>query len=372
MNRPQMTYRALALIAVSSTCSYVTAVDVTPDFSVGGSAEVLADGGSHQPNSGLHTRDSSLGRTEYTADSTSNALLWADYKVEDFRLRTDVQFFSRSPYEHEVGGNPNVVERDAPVLLEQAFIEWRYDESLTLRAGRFRTTWFGWEGFHTADQWRVNHSAAWGWNVTDHDLKPINPFLTDGVAALWTIPDTDWHLEGYVANEVLGSAPDRLGFQKALGMSLWSKIPDYGRVELGAVFDPRSTSGPNGRGVNASGVDINTDITAFRDSGWFFAADLQVHYHPELTVGTTRFGDDLTAVVMANYAFKPSLSATLMLDYVERGFSKSKNEVFEVAVALLTRPNPQVRANIEVFDWQETADNANAWGVAAVVNIELP
>jgi len=62
---------------------------------------------------------------------------------------------------------------------------------------------------------------------------------------------------------------------------------------------------------------------------------------------------------MANYTFLPgTASLTVMLDYVERGFAAKDNEIMEYAVAILTRPHPQVRLNAEVFYWDEAAANA--------------
>lgn len=91
-----------------------------------------------------------------------------------------------------------------------------------------------------------------------------------------------------------------------------------------------------------------------------------------MALGPIRYGNDLILLAMANYAFNETVSATLMVDYVERGFSASDNELIEYAVAILTRPHPQVRFNAEIFYWDEQAENSDAWGSAVVVNLALP
>ncbi len=77
-------------------------------------------------------------------------------------------------------------------------------------------------------------------------------------------------------------------------------------------------------------------------------------------------------LVMANYAVTDQASITVMVDHVDRGLDLDDNEILEVAVALLTRPHKQVRFNLEVFHWDESADNADSYGAAAVILVELP
>ena len=180
--------------------------------------------------------------------------------------------------------------------------------------------------------------------------------MSDGVGALFATDDGRYHTGFYIVDDVLGDADDKRTIDKAFGTSLSTIIPQTARVELGLVYDPRSTAAGTGdSSAHAYGVDLNTDITAFKEHGWFFAAEAQYHYHPKLTVGPTRYGNDLVLLAMANYAFTPEVSTTVMLDYVERGFAASDNEVFETAVALLTRPHQPIRLNAEVFYWAESA-----------------
>lgn len=364
--RPSAPSPLLLLLALAAPAA---AVELAPGLDFGGFAEGFVTAARTEAGNPHHPADRSAGETDTGVDFRSDALLWAAYRVDEFSLRLDIDLFDKSPWFHQTTSGP---ERDAPILLEQAFIDWRQGPNLTLRVGRFRNTWLGWEGFHTPDLLRVVHSAAWEWNVQNHSLKPNQPFLSDGVGALMSTDDGRWHLETYVVNQVLGSTDDRRGLDKGLGASLWTQAAGVGRFELGTAWDPRSTNGPGGRGVHATAIDLNADITTWRDLGWTLAGDVQFHDHPDLTIGTTRYGDDLTAVAVAAYAFTPTISASLMLDYVERGFAESRNEVIETAVALLTRPHRRVRLNVELSDWHETADDADALSAAAVLLLALP
>lgn len=339
------------------------AVELAPGFSLGGWGEALAQGEVHQAGNPKHSTTSDLGETEKDIDFHASAALRLAYAVDRFKVRADVLFYDAPPFKNS----------DSPVLLEQAFIDFQQTGQVTWRAGRFQTTWLGWEGFHTAEEWRVNHSAAWDWNVQNHSLKPNQPFLSDGVGLLLSTADQRYHAEFYVVNDVMGNGDDTSGTDKATGASFWTAIPDYGRIELGLCYDPRSVnSGAGNADSNTFAVDLNTDITKWRDRGWFFAAEAQFHNHPELRVGNVRYGDDLILLVMANYAFSDELSTTVMVDYVERGFEAKDNEVLETAIALLGRPHPQVRINGEVFYWNERADRADSYGAAAVINVQLP
>ncbi len=348
----------LLLLAAS-----LPAVEIAPGFSIGGYGEAFVRGESRAANSPRHSLTNDLGQTESSIDFSSDAALKAAYSVDRFRLRLDVLVYSQPPFK----------QPDSPVLLEQAFIDFVQTPNVTWRAGRFQTTWLGWEGFHTPELWRVNHSAAWDWNVQNHSLKPNKPFVSDGVGALLMTEDGRHRAEFYVVNDVLGDGDDTRGTDKATGASFSTVVPQAMRLELGLAYDPRSTNtGPNRGDAHAFAVDLNADITALKDRGWFFAAEAQFHHHPQLTVANERYGNDLILLAMANYAFDPELSATLMVDYVDRGFSAGDNEVLETAVALLTRPHPQVRFNSEIFYWSESADRADSYGLAAVALVSLP
>ena len=55
-----------------------------------------------------------------------------------------------------------------------------------------------------------------------------------------------------------------------------------------------------------------------------------------------------------------------------RGRDLDDNEVLEYALAVLTRPGGHARLNTEVFYWNESADQADAYGAAAVLQLSLP
>jgi hypothetical protein len=213
--------------------------------------------------------------------------------------------------------------------------------------------------------------------VQNHALKPNRPFLSEGVGLL-ARPTDETGAELYLVNPLFGTTDTAKGSDKTIGTSLWWKRPNAGRAELAVAWEPRAvttTRDPATQGDDAQsivGIDLNGDVTAWRDQGWFFAAQAQYHLHPRLQVGDDRYGNDLILLGMANYAVTPTVSATLMVDWVERGFSKDGNEILETAVAILTRPHPQVRFNAEVFYWDERAGRADAWGGAAVLLVAMP
>jgi hypothetical protein len=243
---------------------------------------------------------------------------------------------------------------------------------VTIRAGRFQNTWLGWEGFHTPELWRVNHSAAWDWNVQNHGLGPARPFVSDGVGAIYELPDQGITVQGYVVKDVLGDVVGEKPDNVAAGGSVALKQHGLGR--FGVAVDPNSTITQDGTGSTATAVDVNGDITALRDQGWFFAGEVQWHHHPRLWVGGERWGNDLVVLAMANYRLPndPRISFTAMVDYVERGFAASDNEVMEYAFAVLTKPRPRVLLNGEVFYWDESRANADSYGLAGVLLVMLP
>ncbi|MBA3709843.1 MAG: hypothetical protein H0W83_13600 [Planctomycetes bacterium] len=342
---------ALGLAAAS-----LPGVELVDGFTLGGYGEAFAQAGHRDQGS---WRNES-GGDEWYMHFPSDAAIKFGYHVDEFTLRADLIASSQPQF-----GNTT--------LLEQAFVDWRSSSVLTMRAGRFQTTWLGWEGFHTPELWRVNHSAAWDWNVQNHGLGPARPFVTDGIGALLTAPDAPFTAQFFIADDLLGDAPGQKPSDKAVGASFAYKPKGIGRLELGLGFDPNSSITANGKGSNSFAIDLNADITAMQTKGWFFAGELQIHRHPKLAVGTQVYGNDLIALAMANYAFLPGkASATVMIDFVERGFSASRNEVMEYAVAVLTRPHRQVLLNGEVFYWDETARDSDSVGVAAVVLVNFP
>ena len=338
------------------------AMELAPGFSVDGWVEATGRAEGREPLSPRPALDAERDEGRHAIDAAAAAALIATYRVDDLRLRADVI----------VSDQPQFADSDSNVLLEQAFIDWQMDAQVTWRAGRFQTTWLGWEAFHTAGLWRVNHSAAWDWNVQNHSLQPNQPFVSDGVGLLTATADQRWRAEFYVVDDVLGDTDQTRGTDLTTGASFSGHMDALGRVELGLAYDPRSVAAGANRATHAFAVDLNADLTAWREQGWFFAAEVQFHHHPDLTVGDERYGNDLVVLAMANRRLVDDLSLTVMLDYVDRGLSADDNAVFETAVALMAQPRPYLRWHAEAFYWAEQADRADSYGVAAVVNVALP
>ncbi len=354
----------VATIASMTLAAALPAVELSPGsgLTLNGYGEAFTEVGNRQANNPHNTTFGTPGaRDETYIDFPSDLTLKIGYAYEDFVLRSDVIFASRDQYD---GDN---------VLLEQCFIDWKADPLVTIRAGRFQNTWLGWEGFHTPELWRVNHSAAWEWNVQNHGLAPARPFLSDGIGAMFSVPDKPITAGVFVVDDVLGDGPGQRPADKAVGASVAWKPPGVGRFELGMAFDPKAVNnGSANTSDNAFAIDVNADITAFKSQGWFFAGEIQVHRHPTLTIAGEHYGNDLVALAMANYRFDPRVSGTFMIDYVERGFAAGSNEVIEFAVAVLTKPRKQVMLNGEIFYWNETANKADTVGAAAVLLLMLP
>lgn len=351
-----------AIICTGLATAALPAVELADGLSLDGYGEAFAraerNGAGNPHNSAAGT---ATARDETLVEFPSDLALQLGYHVDAFTLRSDVIVASKPLFDSD------------HALLEQCFIDWRATGNLTVRAGRFQNTWLGWEGFHTPELWRVNHSAAWDWNVQTHDLAPKRPFVSDGVGIKLAASDVPVSAEFYVVDDILGDGTGKKASDKGVGASFAWKPAGVGRVELGLAWDPHSVNDGDGTYSAAAAIDLNADITAFRASGWFFAAEAQYHHHPYLTVGAETYGNDLVALAMANYEFAPgSASLTAMVDYVERGFRARDNEVLEFALAVLTRPHPQVRLDGELFYWSETAAHADSYGAAAVILLQLP
>jgi hypothetical protein len=364
MPRPILLAHSLLLLAGGT--AMVSAVEIGPPGSgllIGGWGEAFVRGEHHDANSPKNSQ-AGVGplADEDDIDFAADALLKVAYDVDRFALRLDVF----------IANEPQFVD-DNNVILEQAFVDWKFHDLATLRAGRFRSTWIGWEGYHTPELFRVNNSAVWSWNIRDHGQLENRPFLSDGASLTLAAPGAPLTLGLFIVDDVLGDAPDAEGTDLAYGLNLtWT--PEWlGQAELGAVYDAKSmTEGIGTGGSDGAAIDFNLDITTWQDHGWFFAGEVQYHFHTHLSVAGPEFGDALMWLVMANYSFSDDLSLTVMVDSVDRGRDLDDNEIFEVAVALLTRPHRQVQLNFEVFHWDESAHNADAYGAAAVLLVQLP
>ena len=361
-----------SLLLLAAGAATLPALEVGPDGSglqIGGWGEALVRGEHHDARNPKNSQAGTPGaEDEDDIDFSADALLKASYQVDQFSLRLDV-FISNEPQFNDAENDGN------NVILEQAFVDWKFHDRATLRAGRFLSTWIGWEGYHSPDLFRVNNSAVWSWNVRDHGQLKNRPFLSDGVSLALTAPEDPLTLSFFIVEDVLGDAPDAEGTDLAYGVNLtW--VPHWlGQVELGAVYDAKSmTEGVGTGGVDGAAIDFNVDITTWQDAGWFFAGEVQYHFHGDLAAPTAdrEFGDALMWLVMANYSITDEVSLTLMVDRVDRGLDLDNNEILEVAVAVLTKPHKQVQLNFEVFHWDESAPNADAYGAAAVLLVMLP
>jgi hypothetical protein len=359
MRHPSLSIPSLFLIT-GSTLS-LSAVEVGPPGSglqIGGWGEAFASAEHYDGHSYESTPTNVEAKNEI--EFASDAMLKVSYKIDEFSLRVDVFASSKPIYD------------DQNIILEQAFIDWKFNDLATLRAGRFDTTWIGWEGFHTPNLMRVNHSAAWYWNVYDHGQQEERPFLSDGLGLFLKAPEDPLTFSFFVVNDVLGNGPTATGSNVAYGANItWS--PSWlGQAELGAVFDPNSMSIDGVSSSNGAAIDFNIDITTFQDHGLFFAGEVQYQFQNDLSLAGQKYGDALIWLAMVNYAFTDKVSITAMVDHVDRGMDLPNNEILEVALAVLTKPHKQVRLNFEVFQWKESASDADIYGAAAVILLELP
>ncbi len=351
-----VTFFALAIGPVPSAC----AVELAEGLTLNGFGEALLFVEHQDP--GFPLKATADPRDETLIDVAADIDLKLVYRIDDFRLRADLVVADQPVY---AGDN---------VLLEQAFVDWFANDAVTVRAGRFQTNWFGWEAYHTPDLWRVRHSLAWIWQTFDHGTGAARPivFLSDGVGIKLAAPG-GWTFEAFVVEDVLGDGPEQRGHDLAYGVSIAWKGEDFGRVELGLVYDANSMAVDAVTSDDGAAADLNVDITALEHVGWFFAAQLQYHVHGDFQLaGRSSVGDGVVALAMANYAFTPAISLTGMIDFVERGLDTSETEAIEYALALLTRPHAQVRLNTEIFFWDERVAEADAWGGAAALIVILP
>ncbi|MBA3937007.1 MAG: hypothetical protein H0X38_06070 [Planctomycetes bacterium] len=336
--------------------------ELVPGLSLGGFGEAHAELANTQSGSPLHADDARNGLDETRLTFPSDADLQLTYRFEDFTLRTDILASTVPIYDTQT------------VLLEQAFIDYRVDSELTIRGGRFQNTWLGWEGFHTPELWRVNHSAAWDWNLQNHAAPgEVLPFLSDGAGVIYADGELPVTVEAFVVQNVLGEGLGKRGGDNGVGGSVAWAADGFGRLELGLAYDPRAALTLDGSFESVLAADLNVDVDGLQDHGWYFAAEVQAHRHPHFAVDGRLYGNDLTALGMANYAVIPGkMSVTAMVDFVERGARATDRDLTEYALAVLTRPRKQVRFNVEAFYWQERTANADAYGAAAVVLVALP
>jgi hypothetical protein len=347
----------LTLVLLAST---LRAVELAPDLEAGGFARGLALAEVRQPANPRHSASTDVGRDEQAIEFVGEAQVWTRYQIGNFRLRADL-FASSDP------------EWQTPVdtvLLEQAYVEGDFGWGIA-RIGRYRNTWLGWEGHHAPELFRVRHSAAWDWNVQNHALKPNQPFLSDGISVR-TPDDGSLQAELHVVEDVFGDGDTTSSTDKAIGGAFRATDEEHGMIELGWAWDPNSTTAGPGRDVDAFGADLNGHWKGLQDAGWLFAAEVQFHHHPDLTVGGERFGNDLIVLGMARYDFDGKTSGTVMIDWVERGFAAPDNEVVEYALAVTHRPHPRVRLDAEVSYDDESADDADRYGVAVAATVMLP
>jgi hypothetical protein len=124
---------------------------VLPAFDLGGSGVTLSGyvettGRIEQQQERNPHRQQRTSPGDTWIDASGDLALKLGWRADRFRAKADLFAYSRAP---SADGQQ--------VVLEQAFIDYEADEWLTVRTGRFQTTWIGWEGFHTPELWRVNH-----------------------------------------------------------------------------------------------------------------------------------------------------------------------------------------------------------------------
>src|SRR5688572_3862042 len=179
-----------SLLVLSGSAAALPAVEIGPPGSglqIGGWAEAFARAehrdANHPNNSGVGSGDPL--EDEDDIDFSADALVKAAYAVDQFSLRLDVFITNKPQFNDDENGGEN----GNNVILEQAFVDWKFHDRATLRAGRSRNTWIGWEGYHTPELFRVNQSAVWSWNVRDHGDLWKRPFVSDGASLILTAPE---------------------------------------------------------------------------------------------------------------------------------------------------------------------------------------
>ncbi len=298
------------LVCVASlTLPALHGADLLPGLTLSGFGEAHAELANNQAGSPRHADDARVGLDETVLTFPSDADLQMTYRYEDFTLRADLYASTVPVYDAQT------------ILLEQAFIDYHVDSELTIRGGRFENTWLGWEGFHTPELWRVNHSAAWDWNLQNHAAPGETlPFLSDGAGIIYADGDLPVTVQAFVVQNVLGEGSGKRGGDNGVGGSVAWTADGFGRVELGLAYDARAALTTDGSYEGILAADLNVDLDRFQDQGWYFAAEAQAHRHPHFAVDGRLYGNDLTALAMANYAFVPGrASLTAMVDFVERG-----------------------------------------------------
>ncbi len=339
---------------------FASAVEVAPDVTSGGFGRGLGVAEVREAANSRHSPNANIGEREAAADFAGEGQLWVSYAVENYRMRVDI--FASS--------DPEWAEPEGDLILEQAFVDATFQAGV-VRIGRWRNTWLGWEGHHAPELTRVRHSAAWDWNVQNHALKPNQPFLNDGIG-LRTPDGVMLQAELNIVDDVLGDGDSAGPADKAIGGAFRAQEIETGMIELGWVYDPNSTTAGPGRDEDAFGIDLNGNWTGLREAGWFFAAEAQYHYHPDLTVVGQRYGNDLILLGLAQYTLTEQTSLSVMVDWVERGFSASDNEVLEYALSATHRPHPRVRLDAEISYDNESANDADRYGLAIAATVQLP
>jgi hypothetical protein len=352
--------RVCAPVIATALGATLPAVELAPSLTMSGHGRGTAIGESRDANNPRHSIGTDVGRHEGSFDAIGELQAGMQYRRDRWTLRADL--FASS--------HPEWADPKEGILLEQAYVEGAFEAGV-VRIGRYRNEWLGWEGHHAPDLFRVQHSAAWDWNVQNHALKPNRPFLSDGIA-LRTPDKSSFQAELHLVKDVLGDGDTSRASDVAVGGAFRLREAGVGMIELGWAFDPNSTATAPGRDTNAVAIDLNAHYTGLLDSGWFFAAEIQAHRHPELTVGNEVYGNDLIALGMVQVDVTATTALTVMVDYVERGFKASRTEVIEYAVAIIERPDPQVRLSGEVYWQDETAYRADRWGVALSAMVLLP
>jgi hypothetical protein len=137
--RPLFTVRIftmhLRMLIPLLAASAINAVEIVPGsgLSLSGYGGAFALFDDREANNPRNT-SSAPKQDETVGDFSSEVALNLIYNVDQFTLRADTIIADHPQFD------------DNNVLLEQAFIDWRVNDYVTVRAGRFQNTWLGWAG----------------------------------------------------------------------------------------------------------------------------------------------------------------------------------------------------------------------------------
>ncbi len=297
---------SLGLIALATTASAVEVGDLT----IGGFVDVVLENVTDKGN--VKTQDSNM---EFTA-------------AAEIQLGYSIGEAVEAQIDYELDSND----------LEQANIAWAVSEQVTLRAGLMQT-FLGYEDIDAPGLYRVNTSQVAG--VTGEEITGAEVAFNineDMAASLFILND----------NVISGVAAEKTN-DISIGLDF-----AWGNADLGLNLDFELIFEKDAAGDSVTQFGLNGDWTGVEDK-------LVVMW--DIASRTTETIDSSMAfMVGANYKFQDNMSATLMLSQLEPDADTDDDELFEIAIALLTNPtndeNFALNAEIEIVD--PAADGAKS------------